>query len=387
MKISNHMPHIFRNLCIALLLSASSGCKQSGSNLADFNQNLYSPEYASGFEISGATGKESVLITVTNPWQGADSVVTELLIARNGESVPDGFDGQVLTDEARRIVAMSSSHIAMLDAIGETDRIVGVSGIDYITTPAIQARRDSIGDVGYEGNVNYERLLSLEPDIVLLYGVNGASTMEGKLKELGIPYIYIGDYLEESPLGKAEWSVVLSELTDRRNDGKIIFSQIPKRYNKLKATVDSLGATARPKVMLNAPYGDTWFMPPAGSYMVRLINDAGGDYLFQSEETTKSVPVDKETAYLMSSQADVWLNSGSFSSTEQIGESLPQWASLEVVKGHRVYNNTNRRTPAGGNDFFESGAMRPDEVLADLIKILHPGLLNDSTLTYYTRLK
>ena len=241
-----------------------------------------------------------------------------------------------------------------------------MSGIDYITTSAIQARRDSISDVGYEGNVNYERLLSLDPDIVLLYGVNGASTMEGKLEELGIPYIYIGDYLEESPLGKAEWSVVLSELTGRRNDGEIIFSEIPKRYNKLKATVDSLGATARPKVMLNAPYGDAWFMPPAGSYMVRLINDA---------------------AYLMSSQADVWLNSGNFSSTEQIGESLPQWASLEVVKGHRVYNNTNRRTPAGGNDFFESGAMRPDEVLADLIKILHPGLLNDSTLTYYTRLK
>ena len=373
-------------LLTAIILLTSCGNKKTSAT-ADFGEIFYKPEYATGFDIKGSKDLQGVIITVRNPWQGADSVVTELLIARNGESVPDGFDGQVLTDEARRIVAMSSSHIAMLNAIGETNRIVGVSGIDYITTSAIQARRDSISDVGYEGNVNYERLLSLDPDIVLLYGVNGASTMEGKLEELGIPYIYIGDYLEESPLGKAEWSVVLSELTGRRNDGEIIFSEIPKRYNKLKATVDSLGATARPKVMLNAPYGDAWFMPPAGSYMVRLINDAGGDYLFQSEETTKSVPLAKETAYLMSSQADVWLNSGNFSSTEQIGESLPQWASLEVVKGHRVYNNTNRRTPAGGNDFFESGAMRPDEVLADLIKILHPGLLNDSTLTYYTRLK
>lgn len=107
---------------------------------------------------------------------------------------------------------MSSTHIAMLDAIGETGRVVGVSGIDYISNPDIQARRDSVGDVGYEGNINYELLLSLDPDLVLLYGVNGASSMEGKLKELDIPFMYVGDYLEESPLGKAEWLLALSEI-------------------------------------------------------------------------------------------------------------------------------------------------------------------------------
>lgn len=103
-----------------------------------------------------------------NPWQGADSVTTRLFISRNGEPVPEGFDGQVLEGDAQRIVAMSSTHIAMLDAIGETARVVGVSGLDYISNPDIQARRDSIGDVGYEGNINYELLLSLDPDLVLL---------------------------------------------------------------------------------------------------------------------------------------------------------------------------------------------------------------------------
>ena len=93
----------------------------------------------------------------------------------------------------------------MLDAIDEDRCVVGVSGIDYISNPDIQAHRDSVGDVGYEGNINYELLLSLDPDLVLLYGVNGASSMEGKLKELNIPFMYVGDYLEESPLGKAEW--------------------------------------------------------------------------------------------------------------------------------------------------------------------------------------
>lgn len=109
-----------KNLSLILLLSlAFTGCHNKSSKINDFNLLLYAPEYASGFDIKGAGGKESVLITVRNPWQGADSVTTWLFIVRNGEEVPEGFAGQVLKGDAKRIVAMSSTHIAMLDAIGE----------------------------------------------------------------------------------------------------------------------------------------------------------------------------------------------------------------------------------------------------------------------------
>ena len=183
---------VLKNLSLMVLLAlAFAGCRGKSSQLADFNKQLYAPEYASGFKIERADGRQSVLVSVMNPWQGADSVTTRLFISRNGEPVPEGFDGQVLEGDAQRIVAMSSTHIAMLDAIGETARVVGVSGLDYISNPDIQARRDSIGDVGYEGNINYELLLSLDPDLVLLFGVNGASAMESKLKELGIPFIVL----------------------------------------------------------------------------------------------------------------------------------------------------------------------------------------------------
>ena len=91
--------------------------------------------------------------------------------------------------------------------------------------------------MGYEGNINYELLLSLDPDLVLLFGVNGASAMESKLKELGIPFMYVGDYLEESPLGKAEWLVALSEVVGKRAKGEKVFADIPIRYNALKQKV------------------------------------------------------------------------------------------------------------------------------------------------------
>ena len=143
---------------------------------------------------------------------------------------PADFDGQVISGNARRIVTMSSTQIAMRSMPSEL--LAGsaeASGIDYsIYNPCIQSRRDSIADVGFEGAVDYERLTGANPDLVMLYGVNGPNPMEGKLRELGIPYIYIGDYLEESPLGKAEWVVALAEITGQRRKGERIHRDTTK---------------------------------------------------------------------------------------------------------------------------------------------------------------
>lgn len=375
-----------KNLSLVLLLSlAFTGCHNKSSKLNDFNQPVYIPEYATGFDIKGADGKESVLITVTNPWQGADSVTTWLFIARNGEDVPEGYTGQVLEGEAKHIVAMSSTHIAMLDAIGEVGRITGVSGLDYISNPDIQARRDSIGDVGYEGNINYELLLSLDPDLVLLYGVNGANSMESKLKELGIPFMYVGDYLEESPLGKAEWMVVLSEVVGKRENGKKTFATIPVHYNALKKKVAE-NAKNSPTVMLNIPYGDSWFMPSTESYAIRLISDAGGDYIYKKNTGNASKPVDLEEAYLLASDADMWLNVGMLNTLDELKASCPKFVDTRCFKTGNVYNNNARVNSSGGNDYFESAVVHPELVLRDLVKIFHPELVEED-FVYYKKLK
>ncbi len=370
---------------VALCTMAAAARGRKSVSLEDFDKPVYMLEYASGFDIQGADSKQSVLLTVTNPWQGADGIAVQLFIARDGETAPEGFEGQVLEGDAARIVAMSSTHIAMLDAIGEVDRVVGVSGIDYISNPDIQARRDRIGDVGYEGNINYELLLSLDPDLVLLYGVNGASGMEPKLRELGIPFIYIGDYLEESPLGKAEWLVALAEIAGRRAEGEKVFAEIPVRYNALKQRVAE-NALDAPSVMLNMPYGDSWFMPSAGSYAVRLIEDAGGDYIYKKNTGNASTPVDMEEAYLLASAADLWLNVGMASTLGEVKAACPKFADTRCFRNGYVYNNNARTNAAGGNDYFESGVVHPELVLRDLIKIFHPELVEED-FVYYKQLK
>lgn len=174
-------------LCLFFLASCISRNKTS---LERFNQDIYTPEYASGFKILGADNAASTLIQVSNPWQGAQDVKMSYFISRNGEQAPAGFNGPVIPAGARNIVCMSSSYIAMLDALGELKRIVGVSGINYVSNPYILAHKDSIKDMGAE--MNYELLLGLKPDVVLLYGIGDAQTaVTDKLKELAIPYIYI----------------------------------------------------------------------------------------------------------------------------------------------------------------------------------------------------
>ncbi|MDE7409716.1 MAG: ABC transporter substrate-binding protein, partial [Muribaculaceae bacterium] len=356
---------------LAVMLLSCSPHRTHPDNLSDFSDSLYAPTEASGFSITGKDGSESTLLTVSDPWQGADSVVSRLFIARAGDEAPLAFDGQVLDGEARRIVTTSSTHVAMLDALGATDRIVGVSGIGYINNPKIQKRRDDIADIGYEGNFDYEALLASDPDIVLLYGVNGASSMEGKLRELQIPYLYIGDYVEESPLGKAEWIVPIAEIIGERENGARIYNEIASRYNDLKGKVADTVIEA-PSVMLNVPYGDSWFMPSAESYMARLINDAGADYVYKKKTGSTSMPVDLEEAYTLASQADFWLNTDRMESLSDLKEKCPKFKDTRVLRNGYVYNNTLRANSAGGNDFFESAVVNPDILLRDLVHIFHP---------------
>lgn len=374
----------FLGLCLLIVLLAACNGKKTAS-ISDFSNQLYTPEYASGFSIKGADGYESSIITVTNPWQGADSITTQLFIARGGESAPEGFTGQVLEGDASRIVAMSSTHIAMLDAVGEAGRVVGVSGIDYISNPVISANRDSIGDVGYEGNINYELLISLDPDLVLLYGVNGASSMEGKLNELGIPFMYVGDYLEESPLGKAEWMVALSEVVGKRTEGEQVFGGIPVRYNDLKKRVADTVLDA-PSVMLNTPYGDSWFMPSTESYVARLVKDAGGDYIYKKNTGNASLPIDLEEAYKLTSEADMWLNVGMANSLDELRTSCPKFSDTRCFRNGSVWNNNLKTNAAGGNDYYESAVVNPDILLRDLVKIFHPELVEED-FVYYKQLK
>lgn len=371
-------------VCLSMLFTAACG-PSANRTAADFTEPVYTPAYATGFDIRGTKDDASTLITVRNAWQGAGDEEQRLLVQRDAERAPSGFDGQVVKAPVRRVVCMSSSHVAQFDAIGQVRRIAGVSGIDYISNPYINDHRycGEVRDVGYDTNIDFELLAAMRPDVVLLYGVTGENgVVTGKLRELRIPYLYIGDYMEESPLGKAEWLVLAAELCDCREQGTEVFDSIAARYNALRDKI-AADTAARPRVMLNTPYRDTWFMPSSRSCMVRLVEDAGGAYVYTKNDGNTSVAIDLEEAYLLGRAADVWINTGACNSLAELTAQNPRFARIPAVRNRRVWNNNRRRTPAGGSDFWESGVVRPDVVLHDLHTLLHQ--TGDSTV-YYQRL-
>ena len=353
-------------LCATLFTSCREVCTTPDT------EPLYTPRYAKGFTIERDKANGTKYLVVKNPWQGADNITLFYPI----------------NTPAQRIVAMSSSYVAMLDAIGCTERIVGVSGAQFISTPRAVERigRGEIADVGFDGAFDFERISAMRSDLVLLYGISSEDKgISNKLKELNIPYIYIGEYLESEPLGKTEWVVALGYLCGREEEARALFAETESRYLAIRDKAHS--TTHRPLVMLNTPYRDAWFMPPTESYMVRLIEEANGEYIYKGNNSTSSKPISLEEALLLAKRADFWLNVGHHRSLEGLRMATPLFGDVPAVRNQRVYNNTRRNTPNGGSDFWESGAVKPDVILADLVTILHGDTTHKEELYYYEQLQ
>ena len=371
-------------LLLTAILFCSCGDRTKSST---YDGVAYAPRYASGFEIFKSG--ESSVVRSKNPWQGAENITMDMFVSKNGELPPEGFEGVVVNTPCRRVICLSSSYVAYLDEIGMLSSIVGVSGIDFISNEFVKEAYSSgyIKDVGYDNTFNYELISSLKPDLVLMYGVSsGVSDMTDKLREMNVPSFFIGDYLEKSPLAKAEWLVAFGELFGIREVAVDRFNEIVNNYNRMKNIASNYDGPM-PTVMLNAPYRDVWFVPGDGSYMVKLITDAGGDYICKGVDNAISRPISGESAFLFSSRADFWLNLGNVNSLKELVALNPKFSDIKSVGNRTVYNNTKNSTSMGGSLFWESGAVHPDLVLEDLINIFHPNLLDSKELNYYIQLQ
>ena len=364
---------------IYILALITTSCSSRGNSNVEQLRPLYTPKYATSFSL-GTDSLSRTVLTITNPYQSDKPFEQKIYLLNDTDTAPAAAHS--LRIPAERISSLSSSHIAMLDAVGCADKVVGVSGIKFITNSSV---RSSAIEIGYDSALDFERIKAIGTDLILLYGLYGEdSATTTKLTQLGIPYIYIGDYIEPSPLAKAEWIVAISALCGKMSEGIEYFTALEQRYNALKAQAASY--TSRPKVMLNTPYNDTWFMPPVRNYAVQLIADAGAEYIYPQNNSSESVAISLEQALLLASTADVWIHLGQISSLAQLKAENPKFASVPAVVNGRIYNNTKRTTPYGGSDFWESGTVNADIVLQDIIKLLHHNSPTDS-LYYYKRLE
>ena len=378
------MISIFRKIATLAIAFVMFGCgnptgtRFSVSGLDTF----YAPKYSSRFVLYKC-GESSILSI-----RETDSTYKHIFLSRNRQAPPNGFEGRTLFIPLERVICMSTTHIAMLEKIGHLDKVVGISGCQYVTSSKVREalEQEKIRDIGYESGLNYELATIMRPNAIFVYGTQGdnaASTK--KMTELGLPTMYLYEYLENDPLGKAEWLIALSEMFDSRTLAESIFQEVERNYNEVKSLITE--EVKRPSVMLNSPWRDTWFIPGDRSYMVQLLNDAGADYICKGYDSELSRSISTEQAFVLCSKADFWLCPSEANSIPYLTASNPRFADIPAVRNNRVFNNNRITTPMGGSDFWESGTINPDVILKDLIRILHPQLLPEHELHYFHQLK
>jgi len=374
---------------IFFAMLSMAGCNR-GNPLASENQRVKNPsqtKYASGFNVVDRGPFK--IAEVYNPWQNSKGTTFSYVLAPDPGMVPDSLSNLVyIKTPVKRVITLSTTHVAMIQQLGEAQSIKGVSGTRYIYNPEIRYRIDAgeVEDVGYDQGLNYESIVRLEPDVLFMYGVEGSvlATAE-KLKELGIPVVFCGDYLESHPLGKAEWIRFFSLFYNLEDRADQFFLGIDSSYSAW--TELALQVQKKPMVLNGLPWKDTWYIAGGKSFAAQLIKDAGGHYLWKDNNSMEAIPMDLETVYARAVGAHIWINPGAATSLHELFQFDERFNDLPVLQQGMVFNNNARLNSTGGNDYWESATVRPDLLLADLIAIFHPELLSDHRYIYYRQLK
>ncbi len=301
-----------------------------------------------------------------------------------------------------RLIVMSTSHVGFLEAIGRPDVIVGVSGLDYLYSDSFCADEGTLGgsdvipvDVGYDTAPDYEKIVALKPDLLLAYSVSAArSPFMERLDQLGIRVFVVNEHLESHPLARAAYIRLFGALTGSMEAADSVLDDVTVNYLSLARTVSESAGNTR-KVLMNIPYNDQWFVPSKENYLTSLVEDAGGTVLGGGSGKAASSVMSLERAYSFSKEADLWLNTGWCRTMEQLLSVNPLFA--DMVRNVRqnadaagfkdspvAWNDNKRVSPKGGNDIWQSGVVRPDLVLRDLVGFFHPGLIpEEEGTTYY----
>lgn len=374
-------------ITLLFLLAVSSGCRDSG-RIARRSTAPQFLTHAKRFEIE--KNEDFTRLTILNPWQGTSNVTMEYFLIERGSPVPEGIDtSAIIYVPVRSAVCMSVTHVAMLSALGETGSIAAVSGTRLVYSEDFREIMETkyIPDVGYEAGLNSELILKISPDVVFMYGIGGESAgYTGKIEELGIRVVFIADYLETDPLARAEWIKLFGALYIKEVMADSIFNSECDLYNSISEKTSEL--THKPKVLLGLPYKDSWFISPGNSYISRLIQDAGGEYLWSKTEANESMPLGLENVYLRALKADFWLNTGTALNKSEITAVDPRFAELPCFTSGNIFNNNKRINQSGGNDYWETGTLHPHLILQDLSTILHPELAGtNNELFFYRKLE
>lgn len=376
---SKHFTHkvwLFATLCL-FVLSACAGSKTGSQNTEQHeddtpiarNLQLYREGNAWVARIPNPSDTATWLGTYIFPDTDTTTLLPQMDVAYT--FTPKQLDN---------LLVYSTVHVAALKELGKLDAVKLIGDAQYFTDPVILdgLKSGRIQDAGAQANPVNERIIAAKPALMLVSYYDGVDV--SALSKLGIPIVWMCEAQENSPLGRAEWLKLLGLIAGNKQKADSIYADVTKEYNSICRQTKNL--KAKPKVMVETMYQGSWGTAGGRSYAAKLIEDAGGDYIFKDDDSTGSIQLSFESMLSKAQDADIWL-------IRVFGYDLTLDGLKKIDERNMLFKPAKTGGVWGANTqnvpFFEETPFHPNLALKDYLSIFHPELTKGYTPRYFKR--
>lgn len=374
MRYRLHIPHLSVLSCMFLLLTACGDKKDatadvSGTPLTD-TAKLLSITDNGGYYI----------VKITDPWDTAKILHGYQLVPR-GEEVPRVVGTTKVEIPLKKSLVYSAVYAGIIDEMGAAKAITAVADAEYINNPYVRkgVADGSITDVGSTMAPVVEKVVAASPDAILASPFQNAGY--GAVSQLDVPIIEMADYMETTPLGRAEWIKLIGLLYGQYNVADSIYNAVSDAYNDMKGRVADV--ESRPKVLTETMINGVWNVPGGRSYKVRMLQDAGASYPWSDDMSAGSLDMDFSRVFERASDADYWIaTSYGYPMTRAtlVADYRPN-ERFKAFKTGNIYTCDTSVTP-----LFDEFPFHPERLLNDYVVIFHPEAADGLTLNYFHKI-
>ena len=372
---------IFIGIIIPFLLISCNARKSDTHSGNKTDTTSYRVDYAEMFTVNRFP--EYTEVQVHNPWDTTRLLQTYILVPKSAQLPSPLPEGTLVRTPVSRVAVYSSVHCSMLEQLKSLSEIIGICESRYIIIPEIKSAisEGKIVDLGESYAPDIEKIIDLNPEAIISSPFQ--NTGYGKVEKLGIPIIEGVDYMETSPLGRAEWIRFFGLFFGKETRSDSIFEETKNAYLALKEIASDV--TVRPTVVSEMKTGPVWYVPGGNSYMAQLFADAGADYYWKDVPQSGSLSLSFEAVFDKAHEADFWLikyNRDKDMTLDDLKADYAANANFKAFKKGNVWGSNSAKVP-----FYEEVPLHPDYLLRDFILIFHPELLPGDTLRYFNLLK
>lgn len=368
-------------LFLILLITSCSGNKQSSEVERNVVDTVYTVQYAKGFTVKKYADYKEV--TVVDPWDST-KILQRYILVDKAKALPANLPkGTLIRTPLSSVVAYSTIHCATLNELGVLSTVKGVCEPSYIDIDYIQegVKNGTIADLGQAANPIIEKIVDVDPEAILATPIQGRTY--GSIDKAGIPVIETPDYMEPLPLGRAEWIRFYSLFFDNESQADSLFNITVNNYNTIKEKMVSV--KEKPSVFIDLMYGNVWYISGGGSFISRMLSDAGANYVWSDNDKVASTPLAFEEILDKAGDAQFWLikyNHPTDLTYTSLEKEYKPYSYFSAFKNRNIYGCN-----AAEKSYYEDLPIHPDYILHDFAYIFHPDLFPDYTPRYYSKIK